>query len=66
LSSLADEKRVGSSSPARRRAIRGWIASLAKLARRGSRFQSIEAKSGKHHSFFKAWKKGWSSFVHLN
>jgi len=20
----------------------------------------------KHHSFFKAWKKGWSSFVHLN
>jgi hypothetical protein len=22
--------------------------------------------ASQHHSFFKAWKKGWSSFVHLN
>jgi hypothetical protein len=51
------------------------LAKLAKLARRGSRreaaffltrSQPAEAESDKHHSFFKAWKKGLDSFVHLN
>jgi hypothetical protein len=32
------------------------------LVRRTASAQS----ASKHHSFFKAWKKGWSSFVHLN
>jgi hypothetical protein len=45
------------------------IASLAKLARRGSRPEAADfvfAQSGQHHSFFKAWKKGLNSYVHLN
>jgi hypothetical protein len=27
---------------------------------------SIEAQSGQTYSFFKAWKKGLGSYVHLN